>query len=141
LIIVLLRIAACLVVIALPFVLLALSTGKQEGMLWLIFPVIFTVPALLLLACVFVPVESYAVAHGISKTKAVLIAGAAVTSLVWLAFQMLSAWSQGKPLLSLAGSGTSLRTVVIWIVLGMILGTIWRSSEWLAERFGWIPNG
>ena len=140
-IIVLLRIAACLVVIALPFVLLALSSGKQEGMLWLIFPVLFTLPALLLLACVFVPVEIYAVAHGISKTNAVLVAGVVVTSFFWFIFRMLSALSQGKPLLSLVGTGTSLRTVVIWMVLGMILGAIWRSSEWLAERFGWIPNG
>ena len=130
-----------MVVIALPFVLLALASGKQEGMLWLIFPVIAATPALLLLACVFAPVEAFADARGLPRTQAVLIAGAIATSLLWFAVQLLSAWSQGKPLSSILASGIGLRTLIIWIILGVLLGAIWRGSEGLARWFGWISAG
>ena len=140
-IIVLLRIAACMVIIALPFVLLAFASGKADGLLWLIFPVVAAAPALLLLALVFAPVEALADARGLPRTQTVLIAGAIATSLVWLAFQFLSAWSQGKPVASILASGIGLRTLIIWIVLGVLLGAIWRGSEVLARWFGWISAG
>ena len=137
---ILLRILACMAVIAAPFVLLALASGKGDGLLWLIFPVVLAIPALMLLALVFAPVEAIAAANNFSRTLAVLIAGAIGAAVIWLGLLSLNANSQGKPIMTVVATGTSLKTTIIWMALAMLLGLVWRASEWLARAFGWIGN-
>ena len=139
--IVLIRIAACIIVLVIPFALLALASGKAEGMIWFIFPVVLAAPALFLLAIIFAPVEALAAAAGISKNLAVALAGVIGGAAIWLSFAALNARAQGKPVLSLMSDGVTLRTTLIWMALGLLLAGVWRGSEWLAKSFGWLPNG
>lgn len=129
-----------MVILVLPFAFLALASGKAEGMIWLIFPVVLAAPALGLLALVFAPVEAIAAANGLSKNFLVIIAGVVGAALIWLSLLALQASAQGKPILELIATGIALRTTLIWMALGALLGCIWRASEWLARTFGWIGN-
>jgi hypothetical protein len=140
LIVILLRIVACMTIIALPFALLAIASGKAEGLIWLMFPIVFAIPALALLALVFVPVETLAGATGLSRNVAVISAGALGGAFIWLALRGLQATAQGKPLASVFDP-LSLKLMLVWAVLGALLGCLWRLSEWLARSFGWIGHG
>ena len=139
--VILIRIAACVVLLLIPFALLALASGKAEGMIWFIFPVVLAAPALFLLAIVFAPVEALAAASGISKNVAVALAGIIGGAAIWLSFAALNARAQGKPVASLLSDGVNLRTTLIWMALGLLLAAVWRGSEWLARSFGWLGDG
>jgi hypothetical protein len=141
LIVILLRMLACAMMLALPFVLLAFGSGKSDGLLWLIFPVVLAVPAFALLALVFVPVEALAGSQNWSKNQAVLIAGAVGAALIWLSLVALQALSQGKPIRGALLSGVALKTTLIWILLGILLGCFWRASDWLVRSIGWVGHG
>lgn len=139
-IVILLRILACMAVIALPFALLAIASGKAEGLIWLMFPVVLAIPALALLALVFVPVETLSSAAGLSRNAAVISAGALGGAVIWLALRAAQAFSQGKPFVFIF-DGQTLALMLVWAGLGALLGCLWRASEWLARSFGWIGHG
>ena len=138
---ILLRIVACVAMIVMPFVLLALASGRAEGALWLIFPVVLAVPALSLLALVLVPVEAVAGAHGLSKNVTVIGTGAAGGAVIWLGMLGLQASAQGKPLTAALTAGLALKTTVIWMAVGALLGCFWRVSEWIVRSLGWAGHG
>lgn len=130
-----------MLMLALPFVILALGSGKAEGLIWLMFPIVLALPALALLALVFAPVEALAVAGGLSKNRTVIVAGALGGAFIWLSMVGLQAAAQGKPVLSVLGSTVAIRTTFIWMAMGAVLGCLWRASEWLARSFGWLGHG
>lgn len=139
--IIFLRILACAVMLVLPFALLAMASGKAEGLIWLIFPIVLAVPALALLALVLVPVEAVAAANGASKNVAAIAAGAVGAAAIWLGMLALQALSQGKPILTHMTSGVGLKTTLVWMLLGALLGGLWRASEWLVRYLGWAGHG
>ena len=136
----LIRIAACLVVLVIPFALLAIASGKAEGLIWLMFPVVLAAPALFLLAIVFAPVEAIADARGISKDVAVPLSGGIAGGGIWLAMLGQSAANRRTRAKPAKAGSMVVGTTLVWTALGILLALVWRGSEYLARWFGWLAD-
>ena len=73
---VLLRAAVMAILLTAPFVLLAMATGKGEGLIWLMFPVILFVPVVLASILLFAPFEALVVKMGLNANILLPIFGA-----------------------------------------------------------------
>ncbi len=127
--VVLIRAVICAAIILLPIMLL--MTQKTENLLYLIFPFLLGVPAMVLVAVVFVPVEYGLEAMGATgwKVLAVPLVGGLVFAsalLVWR-FSMGSMSAEMKAML--------VPGLLMNFGLGAVLGLIWRLSDWVYGRF------
>jgi hypothetical protein len=78
----LLRLLISSAMLVVPFSLLAILAGRADGLIWLMFPVVY-VPVFLVAALVaFIPVETMAGVWGWPEVPALVIAGAALGATV-----------------------------------------------------------
>ena len=130
---ILVRLVICFVLLVAPVVLLVVASRKAENMIYLMFPVVAAVPATLGALLVFAPLEAYLSARGLAHLKnvAVPLAGA----LLIVVFLLVVAGASGR----LGQYGGRLRTgglnavapIVVWSLLGVLWGALWRVSEFV----------
>ncbi len=141
---VLLRIAACIVVLAAPFALAAILTGKAEGTLYLIFPMIAAIPAFLIMALVFVPIENLLISNGMATYKNWLVplVGAIAAGILAVLFQKLLSGASKEATAAFSWASPQVWAMAaVFMGFGAVLGFVWRLSDWLATYFGWINKG
>lgn len=131
---ILLRLIVAIGIIVLPFLALALLSGSAEGMIWMIFPVLFTIPALLGAVLVFAPLEWILNRQGMGHMKNTLVplAGGLLTPAAFNLLGTVAGWNPGTQLLS-RPTATFLSFGLL-AALGAIWGCYWRLTEWAAER-------
>jgi hypothetical protein len=73
---VLLRAAVVAIMLTAPFLLLAMATGKADGLIWLMFPVVLFVPVVLASLLSFAPFEALVEKMGLNANVLLPIFGA-----------------------------------------------------------------
>jgi hypothetical protein len=135
-----LRIVAFCLIMAAPFLVLAFLSGQAEGLLWLMIPMAFIIPAYFLVFLVLLPMEWLLNISGVGSFKNVLVPifGAIVASAITLAYHLVIGQSRvSSDGLSWATS-EALMTIIVAFFVGLILGAAWRLSEILGRRLGWL---
>ena len=134
-----LRVLVCALLVTLPFAAATFLTGKAEGALYSIFPLLAALPAGLLIGFVFAPVEGLAGYGGRSASLNWLVplAGALVAGLLCAAYHYLYALTQLKSGIAAFGDFRVWGVIAVFAVLGAMLGGLWRGSAWLVRYFGW----
>lgn len=112
----------------LPIMLLMMQ--KMENALYLIFPFLIGVPAMLLAALVFVPVEYRLDGMGAAGWKTLVVP--LVGGLVFMAAMLTIRLSMGQ--MSAEVKAMLLPGLAVNFLLGAILGLLWRLSDWIYAR-------
>ena len=138
------RAVALLVLFCLPFVLLAVASGRREGALYLMFPVILALPVVLGALIVFAPLESYLDGRGLGRLKnaAVPLAGGVLVVVV-LAVVAWIATTSGNPHVrqrALDGFARYPVRQVLYVAAGAVPGAVaaalWRLTDWAVTLVG-----
>ena len=135
----LIRLGICLAVVTAGFALLVARTKSQDGLLWMLFPVIGCIPGAMAAALIFVPIERYARSSHQQwiATPAVVLAGSSIVLLLYL-LGNLRQGSRGflKATRKLFSDDLKLlRASSAWMCLGAIWGALWRLSASVTQ---WI---
>lgn len=133
---VLLRAAMMAVMLTAPFVLLAMATGKAGGLIWLMFPVVLFIPAVLGSVLLLGPFEAAVRKLGMNANIALPIFGAVLGAIVVaLAFRTSKSGQAVDKLLS--GDVRTIGAVVGIILAGAVIGGAWRVSLWAVKSLDW----
>jgi hypothetical protein len=136
------RIIVAVVLFCLPFALFIAASRKPDNMMFLLFPLFGAVPAIIFALILFVPVEALLNARGMPGAKNIVIPllGASLVFLFAIGMEAYSG-SLGRFLARITEGGlAALAPMLLWSVLGVAWGLIWRSTEWLAKWVG-LTNG
>ena len=131
------RLLVSAAMLTVPFGILALLSGKADGLVWLMIPFIGLVPLFLVAALLlFMPIEKLALAQGWSPLSGLMIAGGILGSLV-----VFLADHFGKKKTSLLADVASGNLTVIGATLGLIaigvaMGAVWHFSRIALAHFG-----
>ena len=129
----LLRLIVAFGILVVPFLVLALLSGTPDGMIVLIFPVLFTIPALLISLVVFAPVEWVLDWRGLGHWKNRLVplaGGLAMTAGTNALWTLTGGYNAIEDLLRRPSA--TFMTFVVLGVLGALWGCFWRLTEWAA---------
>jgi hypothetical protein len=142
------RTAILLVAFCLPFVLLALASRRQEnGGMYLVFPVFLALPVVLSALIVFGPLERALDGRGLGHLKNTLVpllGGALVVLLAvawWTILGVLNAVATRTPVGMLTRLARNPTGLVLWGVIGVVCGTLWRLTDWAAMLLGLRDRG
>ena len=133
---VLLRAAAMAVMLTAPFVLLAAATGKANGLLWLLFPIVLFVPVLLASLLLFAPFEWAVVRMGWNANILLPIFGACLGAIVVLVSVKTSKNPQVVEKI-LSGDPTTLGSAIGIVAAGAAVAGAWRLSLWALKSMHW----
>jgi hypothetical protein len=136
LILILLRTAVTAVILTIPFVLLALSYQRAEGAIWLMFPVILFIPVLAGSLFVLAPAEALSKTFGVNPNIVVPLVGGCVGALV---VAVAIKWSNNPDALDrlLSGDPTTVGAAVGIVLVGAVIGVVWRLSLWVVKSLQW----
>jgi hypothetical protein len=133
---VLLRAAVMAILLTAPFVLLAMATGKGEGLIWLMFPVILFVPVVLASILLFAPFEALVVKMGLNANILLPIFGALLGAIaVAVAVKtsnnpdVVAKLLSGDPAVAGAAAGI--------VLAGAAVAGVWRLSLWALKSVHW----
>ena len=132
----LLRVAVVSVMLTLPFVMLAMSYGKAEGMTWLMFPVVLFVPVLLASLLLFAPFEAAAVKMGLNANIWLPIFGA-LLGLIVVAIALKTSKNAQVMAKLLAGDVSTVGSMAGIILAGAAIAGAWRASLWVLKSANW----
>ena len=131
------RVILTALLIAAPFVVLALASGKAEGAIWLMLPFVAAVPVFILVLVALLPAERLASSAGLSANLVVPIVGAVVGAAVAAAATYLGR-PKGSAFTKVLASDPATWGVLIGVVAsGLLVGVAWRASAWAVVKFGW----
>lgn len=133
---VLLRAAAMAVMLTAPFVVLAAATGKANGLLWLLFPIVLFVPVLLASLLLFAPLELAVQKVGGNANVWLPVFGALLGAIVVIVSVKISKNPQVMAKL-LSGDPTTVGSAIGIIVAGAAVAGAWRLSLWALKSLGW----
>ena len=112
-----------------PFVLLALSHGKAEGAIWLMFPVILFIPVLVGSIFLFAPFEALVVRLGLDPNIFLPLFGGVIGAAI-VAIAMKFSRNPEVVAKLLRGDFPTLAATLGIILAGVLVGGIWRASSW-----------
>ena len=132
------RLLISLALLCAPFALLVIGSRRAEGLIWLMFPVVGGIPALLGALLIFAPLEGYLNARGLGHLKNVAIPLAGTVLIVIFTIAVLAvSGNLAKSLARISSGGVSaIGAFVLWSAAGAIWGAVWRLSDWIAARVG-----
>jgi cation transport ATPase len=135
--VILLRAAVTAVILTVPFFVLALSYGKAEGAIWLMFPVILFIPVLILCLLVFAPVEGLAKKIGLDPNVVVPIVGGCIGAVVVV---LAIKFSKNPDVVSkfLRGDFNTVAAAIGIILAGAAVAGAWRVSLSVLKSLRWI---
>jgi len=136
LILVLLRAAVVTLILTAPFVLLAISHGKADGLLWLMFPIFLFVPVFLACVLLFAPFEAVVVKMGLNANILVPMFGGLLGAIVVAVALKTSKNPQVMSKL-LAGDVTTVGSMAGIILAGAAVAGAWRVSLWALRSLHW----
>jgi hypothetical protein len=133
----LLRLLISAAILTVPFGILALLSGKADGLIWLMIPFIGLVPVFLVAAVlVFIPIEKLAAAFHWSPVSALMVAGGLIGTLI----AFLAAYFGKKRATIIAdfasGDLTVIGSIIGIVVLGIAMGAVWHLSRRVIEHWG-----
>ena len=133
----LVRLLLSAAMLTLPFGLLALLSGRAEGLVWLMIPFIALVPVFLVASIVlFIPIEKVCGAQDWPPLPPLLVVGAALGGLV--AFLAAYFGNKRSTILREIASGDLevIGSLVGLVVLGAAMAAVWHYSQRVAEHIG-----
>ena len=131
------RLLVSAAILTVPFGVLAVASGKADGLIWLMIPFIALVPMFLVAAVlVFIPIEKLALAYHWSPVLALMVAGGLLGTLI--AFLAAYFGRKRSTILTEIASGD---LKIIWaivgvVILGVTMGAVWHLSRRAVEHFG-----
>ena len=136
------RIIVSVVLFCLPILIFVVLSRKPDNALYLIFPLVGAIPAIVAALVLFVPLESYLDGRGLGHLKNVFVPLAGATVIFIFMIVMGAVWGNPKTMMDkLAHGGVhAWGAFLVWSVLGALWGLVWRSTEWLAKWVG-LANG
>jgi hypothetical protein len=140
---ILLRLLICLILFYLPFVLFVAANRRQpENALWLIFPMLGTIPGVVSALLIFVPIESYLRARALGHLNdiAIPISGALLIVVFMLVTSLVSGNLPRYFSRIFKERKRVLGPILCWSVLGIIWGALWRLSDWILVVMGLTSN-
>ena len=135
--IVLLRVIVTAVLIAAPFAILALASGKAEGAIWLMLPFVAAIPIFIVVLLIFLPAERLAASVGLSANLVVPMAGAAVGAAIAAAATYFGRKRDAVVAEVWAVDLATIGALVGIVLCGMMVGVAWRTSAWAVTWLGW----
>ena len=133
---VLLRAAVVAILLTAPFLLLAMGRGKADGLLWLLFPIVFFIPVLLASVLLFAPVEAAAEKLGLNPNLWLPVFGGVLGAIVVAVALKTSKNPQVMSKL-LSGDPTTVGSAAGIILVGAGVAGAWRLSLWALKSAGW----
>ena len=133
---ILLRALVVAVMLAAPFILLAISQSKSGGLLWLLFPIVLLIPVTLASLLLFAPFEALVERTGLNANLWLPIFGGLLGTVVVVAALKTSKNPQVMTKL-LAGDPSTVGAMAGIIVAGAAVGAAWRLSLWALKSFNW----
>ena len=133
----LVRLLVSAAILTVPFGVLALLSGKAEGLVWLMIPFIGLVPVFFVAALlVFIPIEKLAANFGWSPVPALMVAGGMLGILI--AFLATYFGKKKSAVLADIASGDLkvIGAIAGLVILGVAMGVIWHFSRRAIEHFG-----
>jgi hypothetical protein len=136
------RLLVYLAIFCLPFVLLTLTSRQRDGLLWLMFPIFWVVPATIGALAVFFPTEAFFAARGLRHLSGVLVplVGAMVGALIFLVYLVRSrsnaARYRGSPARNKMRGPQLIVALVLSAAVGAGWGALWRLSGWVTNALG-----
>ena len=130
------RLLVSAAMLTVPFGVLALLSGKADGLVWLMIPFVGLVPVFLVAALLlFMPIEKLALAQDWSPLPVLMIAGGIFGTLV--AFLADHFGKKETSLLADVASGnlTVIGATVGLIALGVAMGAVWHFSRSALAHF------
>ena len=133
---VLLRAAVVAIMLTAPFVLLAMASGKADGLIWLMFPVVLFVPVVLASLLLFAPFEALVEKLGLNANILLPIFGALLGAIVVAIAlkasnnpQVMGKLLSGDPAVAGAAAGI--------VLVGAVVAGVWRLSLWALKSVNW----
>ena len=133
---VLLRAAVMAILLTAPFLLLAMATGKAEGLIWLMFPVVLFVPVVLASLLLFAPFEALVLKMGLNANILLPIFGAFLGAIVVAVAlnvsnnpRVMGELLSGDPAVAGAAAGI--------VFVGAAIAGVWRLSLWALKSVNW----
>jgi hypothetical protein len=131
------RLLVSAAMLTVPFGVLALLTGKANGLVWLMIPFIGLVPLFLVAAVLlFIPIEKLALAQGWAPLPGLLVAGGVIGTLVVVLADYFG--KKKTALLTDIASGnlTVIGATFGLVALGVAMGAVWHFSRSALAHFG-----
>ena len=121
--------------LTLPFGLLAVFTGKAEGLIWLMLPFVFMLPVLFVCALIFSVFENASVSLGLPVNIVVPTVGGMIgLVVVFVASQARTSTFMAK---LQSGSLEAIGSLAGVVLAGAVIGLVWRMTPRVIEYFGW----
>ena len=135
-ILILCRAAVVAVMLTVPFVLLAMSSAKAGGLIWLMFPVVLFLPTLIASLLLFAPFEALVEKLGWNANILLPIFGAVLGLGVVIVALKTSKNPQVMAKL-LSGDVSTVGSMIGIILTGAVIAGAWRVSLWALKSMHW----
>jgi hypothetical protein len=132
----LIRTAILVVLLTVPFLLLAFGQGKSDGLLWLMFPIVLFVPAVLGSFLLLAPFEALIAKLGWNANIALPIFGALLGAAV-VAVALATARNSHALVRLSEGDPSTWGAMVGIVFAGAAIGVAWRATLWIAKTADW----
>ena len=133
---VLLRAAVMAILLTAPFLLLAMASGKADGLIWLMFPVVLFVPVVLASILLLAPFEALVEKLGLNANILLPIFGGLLGAIVVAVAiktsnnpQVMGKLLSGDPAVAGAAAGI--------VLVGAVVAGVWRLSLWALKSVNW----
>ena len=133
---ILLRAIVVAVILTAPFVLLAISQGKADGLLWLMFPIVLLVPVVLASLLLFAPFEALVERMGLNANIWLPIFGGLLGAIV-VAVALKTSKNPQVMTKLLAGDPSTVGSMAGIILTGGVVAGAWRLSLWVLKFIHW----
>ncbi len=118
-----------------PFVLLAIASGKADGFIWLMIPFVAMLPVLFLVSLLLAPAEALAIRHGLSA-DAVVIALGSIIGAIFCGVALKVNKNRAEVLdRLLSGDLQALGAILGVVAVGALVGFAWRCSARILEHW------
>ena len=117
-----------------PFILLAVASGRAEGLIWFMIPFVAMLPVLFLTSLVLMPVEALAIKYGISANTAVISAGSVLGGGVGVLALYMGRNRTEVISKLLSGDLMTIGAMLGIVLIGALVGTAWRFSWLILNR-------
>jgi hypothetical protein len=124
------------VMLSAPFVLLAVAENKADGLLWLLFPIMLLIAALLVSLLLFAPFEAVVEKLGMNANIWLPLFGGILGAIVVAVALKTSRNPQVIEKL-LAGDPTTVGATVGIVAVGAAVAGAWRLSLWALRAVNW----
>ena len=119
-----------------PFLLLAMASGKGDGLIWLMFPVVLFIPVVLASLLLFAPFEALVVKLGLNANILLPIFGALLGGIVVAVAIKTSGNPEVVPKL-LSGDPAVAGAAAGIVLVGAVVAGVWRLSLWALKSVNW----